>query len=202
MFQWFKNLFRRKKPKPIQTNPNLPQPVFIDGKLIDIELHDLLDFTLGEKAFFLKAMQLLLEVLSSQEFKDQFLGMPAAEKKGKSMSSVYELILSGQDKLEKHADGALDMLWALYGSSNKKSKTIGYTNMSKLKVFTHRYHYSKWQQDKYGAAILAGHVMHELMHNYGFIHRYIKKKSLVYKTGYLVKELGIKSMKGQKLTPC
>jgi len=204
MWRWLKNLFRKKKIKePKKPVKPKSKPIMIGGTLVDIELHELEGFNEAQRQFFVSAMRLKLQILSSQEFKDKFLGMSASEKNKHSQIEIYQNLLNGKDHVTKQLDYDIDLAWALYGDKDQRSKTIGYTYKNNLKVYTHRFHYNNWMNDPFGEAFLAGHATHEYFHNLGpgYIHRYIKKRSLVYKTGFLVRQLGIKDLKGQKLTP-
>ena len=201
MFKWVSRLFNRRVNLPAPSKPATAKPIFVDGALVDIEIHDLEGFDDDQRKFFVEAAKLQLEVLSSQEFKDQFLGMKATELNGKMMEEIYNLILSGKDKYNEIVDNDIDIMWGLFGNERFASRTIGYTYPNILKVFTNRYYFRQWMKSKNGKADLAGHIMHESMHNYGFDHNRIKSTSLVYKTGDLISALGKKAINGQKLTP-
>jgi hypothetical protein len=201
MFGWFKSRFKKSNSKPKKVDTSKPKPIIIDGKVLDIEIHDLKGFNSNETEFFRRSCELLIDVLQSEEFNDRFLAMDPRETNGMSQKQVYDLILSGKDKHQDDADNDLDVIWELYGSSTKKSKTVGYTYGSTRRVWTHRWHLKKFMESDYPEARFCAHIGHETMHNFGFKHRYIKKKSLVYRTGYLIRELAIESMKGRKLTP-
>jgi len=176
------------------------EPILVDGKFLDVEIHGMADFTLQEKAFFVEAMKLKLKVLESEEFRHGLLNMEAAETKGMTQLEVYKLLFDGTDNRSKLVDHDIDLFITLYGRANQKSSTIGYSYTSNIKIWTHRYYFSKWMTQRDGMARLAGHILHEVLHTMGFVHNGPHSKSLVYKTGFLVRTLAQDVLKGRQLT--
>lgn len=200
--RWFKRLwkkyFKRKVVKP--KRPNGTVVSFIDGHLVDIEIHNLKDFTYEQKQFFVESMKLLVDILNSREFYHGFMALNVTETNGMSLGQIYRQLLNGQEALDRQIDNALDLTWSLYGNDFQKSQTIGYTYPNVNMVWTHRWFFKRWMKHKLGRAYLCGHVTHEYAHKLGYSHRLIKSKSLVYQLGYLVRDIGIEVIKGKKLT--
>lgn len=192
----------RKKPKKPYV-PDGDKAVFIDGEIVDIQIHSLHGFTSKQKSFFLEAMHLQCRVLNSQEFKQKFLAMKCKETKGYSQKQLYDMLISGVDAASKVADNDIDFIYSLYGNKDQRSKTIGYTYKSKIKVWTHRWHVAKWMRRKYGTAYFAGHAFHEYLHSMGrkgFGHKKVKRKSFVYMGGRLMRDLCKDVINGRQLT--
>jgi len=210
MWKWIKSLFsKKKKPAPPKPKPKPPRPkrpvganvIVVDGELVDVEIRGLKGFTEDQRHFFVDAMKLKLEVLSSKQFKLEFESMDADETNGMSMSQIYRALLTGKDSYGEQIDHDLDLVWSLYGSKYQRSQTIGYTYPNSQRVWTHRWHYNSWMGDRYGRAYLAGHTMHEYMHNLGFDHEGTHSRSLVYKTGDLVEAIAIRFIDGETPVP-
>jgi len=192
---------KKKKVSKKPAHVPLKDKTVHDGRIAKVTLHGLVGMTPKQKEFYEDAIELKLTVLNSYEFRDRFLAMRPSERNGYSMPEVLGLILDGKQKFDNIVDYDIDLLITLYGDEEKASKTVGYTYINSIKIYTHRYHVARWMKQRYGAATLAGHIMHEVMHHMGFVHRFSHKGTLVYETGYLVRDLGEKHLKGQKLTP-
>ena len=164
--------------------------VVVDGKIVDIVITELHGFTEEQHDFFVRTCQLLCAVVNSKEFEARFMAMKFRETKGLTNQQLYNMIIKGMNGGEKVGDGALDIIYTLYGDENQRVKTIGYSYKSKNGIWTDRYFVEKWMKEKYGKAKLAGHIFHELCHQLGtgFTHR-VHKGSFVYEAGYLVREL-------------
>jgi hypothetical protein len=180
----------------VEGSDSAVKPVILDGKLVDIEIHGFKNFTEEEKVFYINAINLKLRVLSSSEFKKRWLSTPMKETNGLTRLQAYTKILSGYDAFSRHIDGDLDFFFNLY---YQKSDTIGYTYIGKLGTYTNRYFLAVWMKDPYGHAYLAGHLFHEYLHSVGFKHKFTKKGTLVYKGGYLVRDMGKEIIDGKEL---
>lgn len=188
---------RKKTPKP---EPEF-NPIIVEGTLLDIQVHGLANFGKEEKDFFIEVMKLKLVIISSEEFKQRFVNMSATEKGNKTMLQIYNELISGKEKYNKQVDHDIDLFITLYGHSSRRSKTVGYTYPSTFKLWTNKYFFRRWMNQKYGKASAAGHWVHEYFHNLGYDHRGRKSTSLVYKAGYLVRDLGREVIDGRELTP-
>lgn len=175
-----------------------PIPVVIDGTLVDIEIHGMFGMNEAQKAFFIESMKLKALIYSSLEFKVAFHRLTATERNGKSLDEVYEGLILGKDRYSKKEDRDIDVLIHLYKGDKR---TLGYHNSCCLDTYTNYYHFEDWRKGKYGRAIMAGHSAHEYFHVMGYPHRFIKSKSLVYQSGYLVRDLGKMVIDGRQLTP-
>lgn len=175
-----------------------PKPVVVEGTLVDIDIQDMIGFTEEQKDFFLVGMKLKAQVLSSAEFRDRFFRFRATERGGKSLDEIYEGLILGNDRYGKMQDRDIDVLIHLYKGAGG---TLGYHNACCLDTYTNIYFFDQWRREKYGPAILAGHTAHEYFHVMGYVHRYIKTRSLVYQSGYLVRDLARDVINGKTLTP-
>lgn len=191
--------FRESKPSSITNDePDSVKPIIVDGGLVDIEIHGMKGFTEAQKRFFILSMQLKADIFSSEEFKQAFLGLNATERNGKSLEEVYDGLILGNDRFSKKNDRDIDVLIHLYKGLKR---TLGYHNACCLDTYTNVYHFNDWMEDPFGPAYMGGHTAHEYFHVMGYSHRFIKSKSLVYQTGYLVRDMGVKVIKGKRLTP-
>lgn len=174
-------------------------PEVIDGELVDIKLHGLNNCSEVEKDFCVKAIRLELQILSSLEFKLALLRSRVRESNGLSNLQCYERIVGGFDTWNRAMDHALDMMITIYDGGS--SRTIGYTTVGRLGVHTNRIFIKYWMQDGHGMAMAAGHFFHEYLHqSLSLVHK-VHSGSAVYTWGYLVRDLGIDSLNGRKLTP-
>ena len=180
----------------LDEQPKRTAEVQVSGSALSVCISGLKGFNLDERSFFLSAMRLKLKVLNSEEFKDRFIGMVCEY----DTRLVYQRLMSGADKYNKQIDHDLDLVWSIYGSG-RRSRTIGYTFKSKIRIYTNRYHIRKWMRMDLGQANMAGHAFHEYLHNMSYSHRGNKKRSMVYKAGYLVRDLALDQLKGRYLTP-
>ena len=102
------------------------------------------------------------------------------QKNGYSFTEYYNLIMSGKNKYEKDVDEEIDLYVEYY---YRWGKVVGYTRPSTVKT---------WFNRKFGnidIASFAGHIYHEHCgHNYGFGHVGGDINSLVYQTGYLMRD--------------
>lgn len=173
-----------EKPAETKTEPkSVAKPIFVDGKLINIEVQGLQGFqTQDELDFFKESIVYLAQALSSPEFKDRFMKLRPSEMGGHNLEFVYKQLMSGWDQAVKKEDGIINIYFTLYSSG--ASRTIGYT-YGFQKIWTARYWFSQWYA-KRDHAWMAGHLAHEYFHCLGYFHRYSHQGTLVYESGYLV----------------
>jgi len=89
-------------------------------------------------------------------------------------------VLSGADKFNTEADGDLDILATFYYSF---MNVVGYTKASTWWTWVNRN-----VVQGFNVAEIAGHQLHEYLHNLGLHHPKTNRKSVVYQCGYLVRD--------------
>lgn len=142
-----------------------------------------------QEKFVRDAIDLQLKVLKTKAFKEDFLKMKWTQTNGKTNEELWKELMTGRSTLSKKKDFDLDYFITLYSG---KKKTVGYTLMRSGKIFVNKTWFNKWVlQGKKGQAYLSAHLFHEYLHSCGYTHKgfgYIKRKSFVYKCGYLLRE--------------
>src|SRR5690606_33404146 len=78
---------------------------------------------------------------------------------GKSNSSIYQHILSGNERLSPARNNAMDVEVELYYADNT---TIGYTYPSTRRIWVNRKYF-----DTNSASYVAGNLFHEWLHKLG-----------------------------------
>lgn len=206
-----KKMFHHDPPvieKPAEAK-SVAKPIFVDGKLINIEVQGLQGFqTQDELEFFKESIVYLAQALSSPEFKERFMQLHPSEMGGHNLEYVYKQLLSGWDQAVKKEDGIINVYFALYSSG--ASRTIGYT-YGFQKIWTARYWFAQWYK-KRDHAWMAGHLAHEYFHCLGYFHRFSHQGTLVYEAGYLVTKvindmkraegLGVSELEGMECLDC
>jgi hypothetical protein len=142
-----------------------------------------------------KAVQsavLLQSVINTQEFKDKILSfinskrkIEFAENQGLTNIQVYEVLMSGQERLRPEKDYEWDFEVNFY-TGRRFSKVIGFTfpNITYINCNTRFFNNMDiWE--------IAGNYAHEYCHKLGFDHVSAKQyDSIPYAVGYIVQELG------------
>ncbi len=172
-----------------------------DYENVSIKIHDIKGY--GEYEEFARVAVDKLEILlNSKKFESEFEKAKMTQKKGNNNAELlYILVFAKElkgDSEEKNIidirlrvmslemDGTRWMENCVIGSDagtiGKEADISGYTVTCKERI-------EIWaKNENYGC--MAGHIMHEYLHNLGFKHRfYSKRKSFVYKTGILVRNL-------------
>ena len=161
-----------------------------------VQIHKINNASIEEKkAFTAGALQLELELNDPDFWFEVALGYNEWENKP-ILSSVYtnghtfntymsfkefkDYVLSGVDKFNQNVDGDLDLLVTYYYSFRS---VVGYTKPSTWWTWTNRNIISGFD-----VAQIAGHILHEYMHNLGLSHPNTNRDSVVYKIGYLVRD--------------
>lgn len=170
-------------------------------KNVAIEIHEIKGY--GEYENFAKiSIEKLDSLLNSELFRVSFKKLKMTQKMGYTNSQLLNLIYNANElrggSSEKNTidirlrvmsieeDGKQWMDHCVIGSKagtiGKEADSSGYTVTCKERI-------AIWaKNNNYGC--MAGHIMHENLHNLGFKHRfYSKRKSFVYKTGVLVRNL-------------
>jgi hypothetical protein len=150
----------------------------MEGTLI-IQIHGLKDLTQKEQAQVTRALKLGEPVLSSDIFKEMVLKLRMSETRGFSNLQIYEKFMSGSDS-NGPADGDLDIDIVGFWDS---SRTIGSTNVyGKIQRLNRRF------LGIFDDSDIFGHVVHETMHRFGWIHAGAHSTSVPYKWGYAARD--------------
>lgn len=135
-----------------------------------------------EKKQYMLAVEEMLYELNSGEFwaEVQAKWNTFTHKNGISFYDYKRLVLSGRDQYETVDDGEIDIMVTYYYSWRS---VIGYTYASTYKT---------WFNRKFKGMTVpefAGHVFHENGgHNLGFDHPNGDRQSLVYQTGFIMRD--------------
>lgn len=153
----------------------------------------LVNFNQRQEEKIQDAVELLKEVIASEEFKNKILnyrynGQEKFHDTNLSNAQVYQKILEGAEKLNPRKNNSLDITLKLYTESQN---VIGYTLPTVNMV---------WMNTKYfnyfTPADVTGNLMHEWLHKLGFGHDYKRTPqrpySVPYAIGYLMKSLAKK----------
>jgi hypothetical protein len=147
--------------------------------MINIQVHERINFTPEESEKHAKAVEEAWIVLNSQRFKEKFLKLKLTSSEGLSNLEVYEKLMSGYDEISKESDRDIDVYAEMYYKNNR---VVGYTSPSTRKTYVNR----KFFQN-YDTADVACNLVHEYLHKVGFDHKSAKEHSSVpYAIGYLV----------------
>lgn len=138
------------------------------------------------------SIELLQHVFASEEFRERILNHKFEGRKTFSMNKgltnreIYEMILSGIEKLHPEENNAMDVEIELY--SDFESTVLGYTYPRSKRIWMNTKYFNK-----HTAAEVAGHLTHEWLHKLGFDHERERnedrKYTVPYAVGYIVKEL-------------
>ena len=166
-----------------------------------IKIHDIKGY--GEyEEFVRKSVEKLEKLLNSKEFEDEFKKTKMTQTKGNTKNELLNIIYAAKEThfdsgkkntidvrlrvMSLEEDGTRWIKNCVVGSKQgtigKEADSLGYTVTCKERI-------KLWaNNENYGC--MAGHIMHEYLHNIGFKHKwYSKRKSVVYKTGNLVRIL-------------
>lgn len=152
-------------------------------------------FTSSGKKKIAQAADLIKEVVSSEEFKNQVLNHRYNGKKqfannnGLTNKQIYNKILAAAEKLRPTKDNEMDLELQLY--TDLESNTVGYTYPNTNRV---------WMNSKYfnknTPALVTTNMMHEWLHKLGFGHdaeaTAKRPYSVPYAIGYMVRDLAKK----------
>jgi hypothetical protein len=154
------------------------------------------------ESFAQESIQRLEQLLNSELFHDEFFNIKMTQTRGYDKTELLDLIfaaneLRGNSGTKNTIDIRLRVMsiekdgtnWMKNCMIDSKASTIGKEADSSGYTVTCQERIEIWAKNKnYGC--MAGHIMHEYLHNLGFKHRfYSKRKSFVYKTGILVRNL-------------
>lgn len=151
-------------------------------------------FDSADEAKVMKAIDIIKQVIRSQEFKDRVINFTYNGKKqyvdneGLTNAEIYQKLLDASEDLRPGIDHQMDLELELYYSSRN---TVGYTYPSGLKIWMNTKYF-----DVYSPAEVAGNVFHEWTHKLGFGHdssySVSRDSSVPYAIGYIMEELGKK----------
>ncbi len=155
------------------------------------------DFNETNKAKVIKALDQIVAVVESAEFRDVVLnfkdnkGKTAfLENNGYSNEEIYEQILEGAEKLRPSPDRTMDMDITWYYSWRS---TVGYTYANSPRIWVNSKFYSK-----YDTAAISRNLFHEWTHKLGYGHVSSTKNrpwTVPYGLGSKMEELVRKRMK-------
>lgn len=164
-------------------------------KNLTVVVHSRKNFSPAEVAKHETAMKMLEVVLNSVEFKYRLLDRKLVRTNGMTNLQVYELIMTGAEKLAPDSDYEMDLWVDMYQSNF--SKVIGYTTPKELWTHLNRKFFSG-----YSYAEIACNAFHEWLHKIGFDHVSAKDyDSVPYALGYLVEEMIKEMVRGTEWTP-
>lgn len=155
-------------------------------------------FSAKEEEKYVTATKMHEELLNSRDFMERFLRLDMIQKENLSNHDIYRMLRSGSDRLNKDADGDMDVSVVIYHANNS---TVGYTYPNSVKTWVNRKFFSS-----YDYAAIAGNQSHEYFHKMGFGHPAretpTRHKTVPYAGGYLVRDMIREMVAGKlKLTP-
>ena len=153
----------------------------------------LIDFNQTQEQKLVDAIELMKQVVASEEFKNKILNYTYNGKKrfvdtNLTNAQVYAKILEGAEKLKPKKNNTLDITLKLYRVSQN---VIGYTLPSVNTVWMNTKYFNNFTP-----ADVTGNLMHEWLHKLGFRHDYKRTPqrpySVPYAIGYLMQSLAKK----------
>jgi hypothetical protein len=151
-------------------------------KDLKFKVHNKVNFSEKERTTFLEALEEAKKVINSSDFKDRAVNLPLEQTNGFSPLEIYNKFISGADSFNTEEDGYIDVHITMYHSFKN---TVGYTYPTTWFTWINRKFFSRFDH-----AEIAGHVIHEYMHNVGFGHKSAgDKNSVPYAYGYLVRDM-------------
>src|SRR3990167_5001460 len=193
---WIGSFFIKEKLPPTPVSVDIkPAPSIVDGKLLTITIHATENFTIAEKEFLIKVINLKKEVINSIEFRNRFLSLNCSGMNGMKILQIYQKLLSGKDAFENQIDQDIDFYFKMYYMPNR---TIAYTYATTRQIWINRYHFQRRMKERYGLAIQANTLLHEYMHKMGF--KDIDRNSVPYKSGQCLEFIAKLKLNGTILT--
>lgn len=195
LFSGIRRLFTRRKP----TAPSAPvsHSFKYEGQQISVDIHEANNFSESDLAHFKLAIEIMVNVVNSEEFKDSVLHPPRLleETKGMSNEEIYNLFMSGRTELDNKPDKDIDIYINMY---YKWGSTIGYTYPSTLSTWINRRFF--WSMGEGG---IVGNIVHEYLHKCGFSHasRGYTRREVPYYYGQVAEFWANKMLNGYALTP-
>lgn len=150
--------------------------------------------TSTQRAKFDKAIEMIKELVASDEFKSMVLNHTYNGKKtyvdngGYTNAQIYQKILDGAETLKPTKNNTMDMEVELYYANNT---TVGYTYANSKRVWVNRKYF-----DTNSVSSVAANLVHEWLHKLGFTHSVsynaARDYSVPYAIGRIVRTLGPK----------
>lgn len=181
------------------------------GALISVDIETMQGFGKVGQEKVSQAVELLTEVLNSQEFKNGVIHYKYQGKEqfanntlnGKTVGNqvVYQTILAGRENYASTDDHTVDLNLILYTPPwYKPSNVVGYTYPNSKSIWMNSKFFNQ-----FSAAQVAGNMAHEWLHKLGFGHDYNSTSrrpySVPYAVGYLVVDLAKSVLNGVRLNP-
>lgn len=153
-----------------------------------------INFTGEQQNKVLDAVDLIKQVIASEEFKKRVLGFKYNGKKafidnnGLTNAQIYQKILEGSEKLRPGKNNTMDITVETYYVD---ANVIGYTLPSINKIYMNRKYFNTFTPVQ-----ISSNMVHEWLHKLGFGHDYestpTRPYSVPYAVGYIVKALAEK----------
>lgn len=146
-------------------------------------IHELVNFDREQQESFRRLMDVLVKVVSSEQFKERVLNYSYTyttrrwfrtfthtvkgfdRSNGHSPEKIYEKFMSGATVLQPEADGDIDIYLTLYFS---RVNTIGYTYADTVRSWINGKFFVAWLKNKQGRASIIANIVHEYMHKLGY----------------------------------
>lgn len=168
------------------------RPVPVAALTWDIKA-ELVNFSRSQEDKVQKTIELIKEIVASEEFKNKILNKTYKGKKqfvdngGLSNAQIYQKILDGRELMTNLGkNNRMDVELELYRDTN--STTIGYTFPSVVRIWMNRKYF-----DKFLPYQVADNMVHEWLHKLGFKHSQemnaARPHSVPYWIGYLVRDM-------------
>lgn len=163
-------------------------------KNLTVVVHSRKKFTVDEVVKHETAMKMLEVILNSYEFKERMLALNLVRMNGMDRLEVYNLIMTGAEKLSPEADYEVDIWVEAYHSNNN---VVGWTTPKVVWTYLNRKFFSF-----YSYAEVACNAFHEWLHKLGFGHVNAKDhNSVPYALGYLVEAMIKELIAGKIFSP-
>lgn len=153
-----------------------------------------IDFSTTQENKVQDAVDLIKQVIASEEFKNAILNHKYKGKKtfvdngGLSNAQIYKKILESSEKLNPKKNNMMDVTLVTYRES---ANVIGYTMPSVNKIWMNTRYLNNFTPRQ-----VASNLFHEWLHKLGFKHDFERTPerpySVPYAVGYLVKKLAAK----------
>lgn len=148
--------------------------------------------TATQEAKFNKALDIIKQVVATEEFKSRILNFTYGGKKtfvdngGFTNAQIYQKILDAAETLQNTKDNEMDMEVEIYTAS---TSTVGYTYANSKRIWVNTKFFNS-----YDATGVARNLFHEWLHKLGFTHASSystsRDSSVPYAIGSIVGDIG------------
>jgi hypothetical protein len=145
-----------------------------------------------QEAKFNKALEIIKQVVASEEFRTRILNFTYGGKKtfvdngGFTNAQIYQKILDGAESLQNTKDNEMDMEVEIYTAS---TSTVGYTYANSKRIWVNTKFFNS-----YDATGVARNLFHEWLHKLGFTHASSystsRDSSVPYAIGTIIGDIG------------